>query len=343
MAGTISIKSANQYETLNIYNSSSTNNSDPANPVTEITPSRITFPAGPTNVQTVTTALFLKGNSAEKLLKLKSSSSTQITDTTEADCFYINFTGTITDTDESKNPDIQFVEMTNGYNASGEPDVHNYITTYNSVDSGNNYFWNFNGCEYTWTGTKNTDWFTAKNWNRNSVPGKNSIILITEKVNEVSVTQWPDLDKSKYPNGVSKVDMDQGEITIGQKAELHINRKNLAASTITNSGLVKIKGTDAAQTITGTRVNNTGSTVEYYSGTTATPTINFAWGNKYANLLITDVTNNSSDLEISEELIIHNNTALSGKLAVTGTTTIETTENVSLTGSNNLAGGVGSL
>lgn len=340
MAGTISIKSANQYETLNIYNSSSTNNSDPANPVTEITPSRITFPAGPTNVQTVTTALFLKGNSAEKLLKLKSSSSTQITDTTEADCFYINFTGTITDTDESKNPDIQFVEMTNGYNASGEPDVHNYITTYNSVDSGNNYFWNFNGCEYTWTGTKNTDWFTAKNWNRNSVPGKNSIILITEKVNEVSVTQWPDLDKSKYPNGVSKVDMDQGEITIGQKAELHINRKNLAASTITNSGLVKIKGTDAAQTITGTRVNNTGSTVEYYSGTTATPTINFAWGNKYANLLITDVTNNSSDLEISEELIIHNNTALSGKLAVTGTTTIETTENVSLTGSNNLAGGV---
>ena len=184
MAGTISIKSANQYETLNIYNSSSTNNSDPANPVTEITPSRITFPAGPTNVQTVTTALFLKGNSAEKLLKLKSSSSTQITDTTEADCFYINFTGTITDTDESKNPDIQFVEMTNGYNASGEPDVHNYITTYNSVDSGNNYFWNFNGCEYTWTGTKNTDWFTAKNWNRNSVPGKNSIILITEKVNE---------------------------------------------------------------------------------------------------------------------------------------------------------------
>lgn len=340
MAGTISITSANQYETLNIYNSSSTDNSVPANPVTEITPSQITFPAGPTNVQTVTTALFLKGNSAEKLLQLKSSSSTPITDTTEADCFYINFTGTITDTDESKNPDIQFVEMTNGYNASGEPDVHNYITTYNSVDSGNNYFWNFNGCEYTWTGTKNTDWFTAKNWNRNSVPGKNSIILITEKVNGASVTNWPDLDKSTYPNGVSKVDMGLGEITIGQKAELHINRKNLAASTITNSGLVKIKGTDAAQTITGERVNIAGSTVEYYSGTTATPTINFAWGNEYANLLITDVTNNSSDLEISEELIIHNNTALSGKLAVTGTTTIETTENVSLTGSNSLAGGV---
>lgn len=340
MAGTISITSANQYATLNIYNSSSTNNSDPANPVTEITPSRITFPAGPTNVQTVTTKLSLKGNSAEKLLQLKSSSSTQITDTTEYDCFYINFNGTITDTDESKNPDIQFVEMTNGYNASGEPDVHNYITTYNSVDSGNNYFWNFNGCKYTWTGAKNTDWFTAKNWNRNSVPGKNSIILITEKVNEVSVTNWPDLDNSTYPTGVSQVDMGQGEITIGQKAELHINRKNLAARTITNSGLVKIKGTDAAQTITGTRVNSTGSTVEYYSGTTATPTINFAWGNEYANLLITDVTNNSSDLEISEELIIHNNTALSGKLAVTGTTTIETTENVSLTGSNNLAGGV---
>lgn len=340
MAGTISIKSANQYETLNIYNSSSTNNSDPANPVTEITPSRITFPAGSTNVQTVKTALFLKGNSAEKLLQLKSSSSTQITDTTKADCFYINFTGTITDTDESKNPDIQFVEMTNGYNASGEPDVHNYITTYNSVDSGNNYFWNFNGCEYTWTGTKNTDWFTAKNWNRNSVPGKNSIILITEKVNEVSVTQWPDLDKSKYPNGVSKVDMGLGEITIGQKAELHINTKDLKANIITNNGLVKIKGTNAAQTITGERVNNDGSTVEYYSGTTATPTINFAWGNKYANLLITDVTNNSSDLEISEKLIIKNNTDLSGKLAVTGTTTIETTENVSLTGSNNLAGGV---
>ena len=340
MAGTISIKSANQYATLNIYNSSSTNNSDPANPVTEITPSQITFPAGPTNVQTVTTALFLKGNSAEKLLQLKSSSSTPITDTTEADCFYINFTGTITDTDESKNPDIQFVKMTNGYNASGEPDVHNYITTYNSVDSGNNYFWNFNGCEYTWTGTKNTDWFTAKNWNRNSVPGKNSIILITEKVNGASVTNWPDLDNSTYPTGVSQVDMGQGEITIGQKAELHINTKDLKAEKITNSGLVKIKGTNAAQTITGERVNNDGSTVEYYSGTTATPTINFAWENKYANLLITDVTNNSSDLEISEELIIHNNTALSGKLAVKGTTTIETTENVSLTGSNNLAGGV---
>ncbi len=326
MAGTISIKSANQYETLNIYNSSST--------------SQITFPAGSENVQTVTTKLSLKGNSAEKLLKLKSSSSTPITDTTEADCFYINFKGTITDTDESKNPDIQFVEMTNGYNASGEPDVHNYITTYNSVDSGNNYFWNFNGCEYTWTGTKNTDWFTAKNWNRNSVPGKNSIIFITEKVNGASVTNWPDLDNSTYPNGVSKVDMGLGEITIGQKAELHINTKDLKANKITNNGLVKIKGTNAAQTITGERVNNDGSTVEYYSGTTATPTINFAWGNEYANLLITDVTNNSSDLEISEELIIHNNTALSGKLAVTGTTTIETTENVSLTGSNNLAGGV---
>ena len=344
MAGKISITSANQYATLNIYNSSSTDNSDPANPVTVITPSQITFPTGSENVQTVTTKLSLKGNSAEKLLKLKSSSSTLITDTTEADCFYINFTGTITDTDESKNPDIQFVEMTNGYNASasgsGITAIHNYITTYNSVDSGNNYFWNFNGCEYTWTGAKNTDWFTAKNWNRNSVPGKNSIILITEKVNGASVTNWPDLDKSTYPNGVSKVDMGLGEITIGQKAELHINRKNLAASTITNSGLVKIKGTDAAQTITGERVNIAGSTVEYYSGTTATPTINFAWGNEYANLLITDVTNNSSDLEISEKLIINDNTALSGKLAVTGATTIETTENVSLTGSNSLAGGV---
>lgn len=344
MAGTISITSANQYATLNIYNSSSTDNSDPANPVTVITPSQITFPTGSENVQTVTTKLSLKGNSAKKLLKLKSSSSTLITDTTEADCFYINFTGTITDTDESKNPDIQFVEMTNGYNASasgsGITAIHNYITTYNSVDSGNNYFWNFNGCEYTWTGTKNTDWFTAKNWDRNSVPGKNSIILITEKVNGASVTNWPDLDKSTYPNGVSKVDMGLGEITIGQKAELHINTKDLKAEKITNSGLVKIKGTNAAQTITGERVNNDGSTVEYYSGTTATPTINFAWGNEYANLLITDVTNNSSDLKISEKLIIHNNTVLSGKLAVTGATTIETTENVSLTGSNNLAGGV---
>ena len=344
MAGTISIKSANKYTTLNIYNSSSTDNSDPANPVTEITPSQITFPTGSKKVQTVTTELSLKGNSEEKLLQLKSSSSTPITDTTEYDCFYINFTGTITDTDASKNPDIQFVEMTNGYNASasgsGITAIHNYITTYNSVDSGNNYFWNFNGCKYIWTGAKNTDWFTAKNWNRNSVPGKNSIILITEKVNGASVTNWPDLDNSKYPNGVSKVDMGQGEITIGQNAELHINTKDLEAKKITNSGLVKIKGTNAAQTITGTRVNETGSTVEYYSGTTATPTINFAWGNKYANLLITGVTNNTSDLKISEKLIIHNNTALSGKLAVKGTTTIETTENVSLTGSNNLAGGV---
>ena len=340
MAGTILITSANQYTTLNIYNSSSIDDSDPANPVTEITPSQITFPAGSANVQTVTTALSLKGNSAEKLLQLKSSSSTLITDTTEADCFYINFTGTITDTDASKNPDIQFVDMTNGYNASEELDVHNYITTYNSVDSGNNYFWNFNGCEYTWTGAKNTDWFTAKNWNRNSVPGKNSIIKITEKVNGASVTNWPNLDNSTYPKGVSQVDMGQGEITIGQNAELHINTKDLKAKKITNSGLVKIKGTNAAQEITGTRENETGSTVEYYSGTTATPTINFAWGNEYENLLIKGVTNNSSDLEISEKLIIHNNTVLSGKLAVKGTTTIETTENVSLTGSNNLAGGV---
>ena len=340
MAGTISITSANQYATLNIYNSSSTNNSNPANPVTEITPSQIIFPTGSENVQIVKNTLSLKGNSAEKLLQLKSSSLTQITDTTEADCFYINFTGTITDTDESKNPDIQFVEMTNGYNFSGEPDVHNYITTYNSVDSGNNYFWNFNGCEYTWTGAKNTDWFTAKNWDRNSVPGKNSIILITEKVNGASVTKWPNLDKSTYPNGVSKVDMGQGEITIGQKAELHINTKDLKAQKITNIGLVKIKGTNPTQTITGTRVNETGSTVEYYSETTANPTINFAWGTEYANLLITDITDNNSNINVSEKLIIHNNTVLTGKLAVTGTTTIETAENVSLTGSNNLAGGV---
>ncbi|MCI6809402.1 MAG: hypothetical protein MR958_04335, partial [Spirochaetia bacterium] len=298
----------------------------------------ITFPANKT--QTVKIKLSLTGTkedgSSINYLVLKSDAANS---DTESDCFKLLFEPAVT----NDNFLMQYIDMQNGYNAKTTPAPESapvYISLKNSEDSGNNYYWNFPGLTYIWTGATDTDWFVRTNWNRKSVPGKDSNISINEKVNGASVTNWPDLDNSTYPTGVSQVDMGQGEITIGQKAELHINRKNLAARTITNSGLVKIKGTDAAQTITGTRVNSTGSTVEYYSGTTATPTINFAWGNKYANLLITDVTNNSSDLEISEKLIIKNNTDLSGKLAVTGTTTIETTENVSLTGSNNLAGGV---
>ena len=277
----------------------------------------ITFPATVAKVQNVTTKLILTGvsNDDNKRLLLRSDSANPADATT--DCFYINFTGTVDDTNYS----IKFVDMQNGYNAredgSSNPD---YLRVKDSIDSGNNYYWNFPGATYNWTGATDTDWFTPANWYPKSVPGMGTKVIISSSFNSNPVEKFPSIDEDAITLGNSG--NLSGSITINDGAMIDFQDATITVGEIVNHGKVYSLGINeiGGTKNNGDAINGYGTVIYYGEGITTA-----SWGENYYNLWFGDrddslVDSLQSDsnhklsageiptkLDVSGTLVINNN------------------------------------
>lgn len=239
----------------------------------------ITFPATVAKVQNVTTKLILTGvsNDDNKRLLLRSDSANPADAT---DCFYINFTGTVDDTNYS----IKFVDMQNGYNAredgSSNPD---YLRVKDSIDSGNNYYWNFPGATYNWTGATDTDWFTPANWYPKSVPGIGTKVVISSSFNSNPVEKFPSIDEDAITLGNSG--NLSGSITINDGAMIDFQDATITVGEIVNHGKVYSLGINeiGGAKNNGDAINGYGTVIYYGEGITTA-----SWGENYYNLWFGD-------------------------------------------------------
>ena len=240
----------------------------------------IIFPATVDKVQNVTKKLILTGisNDDNKRLLLRSDSANPADATT--DCFYINFTGTVDDTNYS----IKFVDMHNGYNAredgSSNPD---YLRVKDSIDSGNNYYWNFPGATYNWTGATDTDWFTPANWYPKSVPGMGTKVIISSSFNSNPVEKFPSIDEDAITLGNSG--NLSGSITINDGAMIDFQDATITVGEIVNHGKVYSLGINeiGGTKNNGDAINGYGTVIYYGEGITTA-----SWGENYYNLWFGD-------------------------------------------------------
>ncbi len=231
----------------------------------------------------------------------------------------------------TNNHEIQFVDLQDSNNTSNDGTSDYNLFALNSNDSGNNTKWNFPGMEYTWTGAttvagKQNDWNTATNWAPASVPGLGANITI------------PSLPTgSNYPvlptGGINIADpsSEHGTITIEAAAtgkvqgSLDFNGQSLTAKSITNSGLVRLKGNESISATMKNGDDNQSGTVEYYDSEAS---FDFVWdgssdaGKQYANLVINrPVTQSTSS---GDQLIISGTTTIS---AASGTVNLSNENN----------------
>ena len=278
----------------------------------------ITFPATVAKVQNVTTKLILTGvsNDDNKRLLLRSDSANPA-DATE--CFYINFTGTVDDTNYS----IKFVDMQNGYNAredgSSNPD---YLRVKDSIDSGNNYYWNFPGATYNWTGATDTDWFTPANWYPKSVPGMGTKVVISSSFNSNPVEKFPSIDEDAITLGNSG--NLSGSITINDGAMIDFQDATITVGEIVNHGKVYSLGINeiGGTKNNGDAINGYGTVIYYGEGITTA-----SWGESYYNLWFGDRDDSLVDSLQSDSNHKLSAGEISTKLDVSGTLVIKNDSN----------------
>ncbi len=222
----------------------------------------------------------------------------------------------------SNNHELQNINLKGCRNSSGYPlvvqDPDGTQENGKSKDNGGNTNFYFLNHAYTWQGgadESDTNWGTASYWTPASVPGKGSVVTIPAgKKSYPVLTDALDL---KYNNTYA------GSITIDDGGKFDLADKSLTVGTITNNGLVRLKG--SASQIDGTVDNGTSdSTIEYYDTTSPLNSSTLAWGNSYKNLII----NKPASLD---DVV----------LTVSKTTTIAagTTNAVNLNNANNSFGG----
>jgi len=253
----------------------------------------ITFGAGKT--QTVEGKLQLIGTTENSRLTLCSSN--------EGSSWTIKCTG------ENEHT-IQYVDIKDSSNDSS----YNLFAL-NSNDSGNNVNWNFPEMQYIWIGGANSnseDWNTKENWSPASIPNRGAVVTIP-----ADKPSYPTLTLPLDLNGHFKSTKYNGTITVATDAKFDIANENLTVGKITNNGLVRLNGADG-QTIHGTMINGTNSTVEYYSNAGTTTITNFAWdgegttpqdGKQYEKLHI------NAQVNISDKITINNTTAITAGTA----------------------------
>lgn len=275
----------------------------------------ITFPATVAKVQNVTKKLILTGvsNDDNKRLLLRSDSANPADATT--DCFYINFTGTVDDTNYS----IKFVDMQNGYNAredgSSNPD---YLRVKDSIDSGNNYYWNFPGATYNWTGATDTDWFTPANWYPKSVPGMGTKVVISSSFNSNPVEKFPSIDEDAITLGNSG--NLSGSITINDGAMIDFQEATVTVGEIVNHGKVYSLGINeiGGTKNNGDAINGYGTVIYYGEGITTA-----SWGENYYNLCFGDRDDSLVDSLQSDSNHKLSTGEIATKLDVSGTLVIK--------------------
>ena len=204
--------------------------------------------------------------------------------------------------------------------------VNDSILAENSLDEGNNTFWNFKGFEYTWNGAADSDWQKKSNWSPASVPGKLANATIPDS-NATSII-------SNYP--AINVATEIANLTIGtQSAETHTASVKLDSSlsenfkvsgTFSNYGTIEYAG--SARITDGIKPINDAAndgTVVYSGGTTETPQIVTDFGETdYAKLVIRGSVSEKSDADYKFVSLVH----------------IETGDKILLSGANVFAGGV---
>ncbi|WP_187107394.1 FlgD immunoglobulin-like domain containing protein [Treponema pectinovorum] len=270
----------------------------------------LTFGSG--KKQTITSKIFLSGTQDSKL---------NLTSTGQWELF-LN-PNTIAESTSSYG--IEYVDIKNCKNITKNGSADYYLTALKSSDSGNNIYWNFPGMEYVWSGGT-SDWFTAGNWVQNSVPGRGSTVKIPAVASpSVYPLLTADIDIS-YPS-YSNLDSDTpGTITVEESAEIDFATFDVTAGEFTNNGLVKLNGKSISvpQTILATMTNGSSSTVEY-GGTDLT---DFVW-------------DGSSEAGFQyQKLRIKGSAVVSSIIEVSGTTLINTSGDVSLSGANIFTGDV---
>ena len=274
----------------------------------------ITFPATVAKVQNVTKKLILTGvsNDDNKRLLLRSDSANPADAT---DCFYINFTGTVDDTNYS----IKFVDMQNGYNAredgSSNPD---YLRVKDSIDSGNNYYWNFPGATYNWTGATDTDWFKPANWYPKSVPGMGTKVVISSSFNSNPVEKFPSIDEDAITLGNSG--NLSGSITINDGAMIDFQDATITVGEIVNHGKVYSLGMNeiGGTKNNGDAINGYGTVIYYGEGITTA-----SWGENYYNLWFGDRDDSLVDSLQSDSNHKLSTGEIATKLDVSGTLVIK--------------------
>ncbi|MGI5070354.1 hypothetical protein HRO26_04325 [Treponema pectinovorum] len=284
----------------------------------------LTFGSG--KKQTITSKIFLSGTQDSKL---------NLTSTGQWELF-LN-PNTIAESTSSYG--IEYVDIKNCKNITKNGSADYYLTALKSSDSGNNIYWNFPGMEYVWSGGT-SDWFTAGNWVQNSVPGRGSTVKIPAVASpSVYPLLTADIDIS-YPS-YSNLDSDTpGTITVEESAEIDFATFDVTAGEFTNNGLVKLNGKSISvpQTILATMANGSSSTVEY-GGTDLT---DFVWdgsseaGFQYQNLRIKGSAVVSSIIEVSGTTLINTSgdVSLSGANLFTGDVSVSSTGDVQLNASS---------
>ncbi|MCR5284086.1 MAG: hypothetical protein K6D95_00655 [Treponema sp.] len=304
--GDVTFSAANSFETLNLTGTTVFAASNSFENLSADGNFSITFPAGTAYSQSITSSLTLKGTSTISLLSLKSSSASS---SAESDCFYINYTGSLSDCS------LQYVNLINAYNKRENGTSHENITLTNSTDSGNNYYWDFPGSTYSWTGNEDTEWTNKNNWTPASVPGKGSLITIPSGRSYYPLLSTTSGDIDIYYSTTYK-----GSLTIAASASMDFDSYSFNCGTITNNGTIRVKGASGQSLTATSKVSGANSTFAYYSSSIAED----VWAKQYNYLTFIE----DADGEISDDL------------TVAKTTTINTSGNITLSGANTFTGNV---
>lgn len=218
---------------------------------------------------------------------------------------------------------------------------------------------------YYWLGGASSSWDNAANWSNDGetalssgdspdfLGGKSKIIIAKGE----SSSQSPFILKLESDIKIKSLSVDSG-------AEIDFSGAGVEADTITNNGTVVI---GKNQTISGDFTNNSlvriggnpsftaakngsGSTVEYFGGTSDSP-IGFSWdgnsaesGKNYENLIISGVVSSSDEISVGGETLITGGADFSGNCSFSGAVTFgsssEKAGDISMTGANTFSSGL---
>lgn len=205
----------------------------------------------------------------------------------------LNWTGSGSNT-------IKFVSI-KGCTNSG-----NTILTEKSTDFGGNSGFIFPDQEYTWQGTVSNAWSNINNWDPKSNPSKGSKIIIDPSTNHPILTSTDDTNFNTSYGGTDY----NGTITVSEDAIFDIADQSLTLGKITNNGTVRLNGA-SGQTITGTIINGSDSTVEYFDSTGTATFNSFVWdgdtstdGKQYENLKISMPITSTEQLDVAGKTTI---------------------------------------
>ncbi len=218
---------------------------------------------------------------------------------------------------------------------------------------------------YYWLGGVSSSWSNAANWSNDGetalssgdspdfLGGKSKIIIAKGE----SSSQSPFILKLESDIKIKSLSVDSG-------AEIDFSGAGVAADTITNNGTVVV---GENQTISGDFTNNSlvriggnpsfsaakngsGSTVEYFGGTSDSP-IGFSWdgnsaesGKSYENLIISGVVSSSDEISVGGETLITGGADFSGDCSFSGAVNFGSSSvkagDISMSGANTFSSGL---